>query len=383
MTLRMEAVAGQLAPVITAYREGLASMEAGIQEARAALGQWAADAGVGDMAIRAAMADSARPYALSFGEPPGLSLPAPPFSPATVVAADGSSIEPDRFGPVQCFVVNIGVAVLPYGVTGDAVLESKPMVGPQASFSDEGEDRGRDETAPSGWGVSLQRDARELFTGATLAQERTAHGPVVLLVDGTLLPWDLDSPQVAPAVRQQAESITREALALIQNCGQPLSVGAYISGSRSSDVVVSLGALHQGGAGHWPPCDAVLFARLLAEGHRSAIFRSCSQRLVRIEERLKQEVCFFYLRIGDDLARVELPGWAASPAQVGRLHATIVDQCSRAGGYPRALQEAHEQAVISGADRLQFSRLLENESARHGLRAMAGGKQMSKRRRAV
>ncbi len=87
--------------------------------------------------------------------------------------------------------------------------------------------------------------------------------------------------------------------------------------------------------------------------------------------------------VDDVIPRVELPHWATSPAQVERLHSTLVDQCRRAGGYPRALQEAHEQAVISVGDRQQFARLLETAAGRHGLFAMAGGKQMSKRRRAV
>jgi NurA-like 5'-3' nuclease len=60
-----------------------------------------------------------------------------------------------------------------------------------------------------------------------------------------------------------------------------------------------------------------------------------------------------------------------------------VDQCRRCDGYPRALQEAHEQAVISGNDRLQFGRLLEMEVGRHGLRSLSNSKQVSKRRRGL
>ena len=95
------------------------------------------------------------------------------------------------------------------------------------------------------------------------------------------------------------------------------------------------------------------------------------------------QVVFFYLRTGGDIARVELPQWAATPARVARLHATLVDQCARCDGYPRALQEAHEQAVISGADRQQFARLLETEAARQRVFPPSNGKQSSKRRRAV
>jgi hypothetical protein len=133
-----------------------------------------------------------------------------------------------------------------------------------------------------------------------------------------------------------------------------------------------------------PRADAPIFRRLLADGERSALFRSQSRRGERVEKLLSTHaVGFFYLRAGDDIARVELPLWAASQPQLDRLHATLVDQCLRCGGYPRALQEAHEQAVISGADRQAFARLLEREASAQGAFAPSTGKSASKRRRAV
>jgi NurA-like 5'-3' nuclease len=95
----------------------------------------------------------------------------------------------------------------------------------------------------------------------------------------------------------------------------------------------------------------------------------------------EDEVAFFYLRVEDDIARVELPRWAAAPRRVHLLHATLADQCHRCGGYPRALQEAHEQAVISGTDRDVFEALLEKEAARAGVHGQVAGKAASKRRR--
>ena len=386
MTLQIEDVARQLPALVERYRVGLAAFEAGLIAAEAAMGTWAADLGKADAAIRAAMMQDPRPYALSFGEAPGLARPTPAFAPVTVVAADGSSIEPDRFAPVQCFVLNIGVAVLPYRLPGDPVLERTAVVGPQATFDDEGEDRGAERASGLGWGVNLQRDARELSRGADLAAERSGLGPTVLLVDGTLLPWDLDSRQVSEPVRRDAQRRTQDALDLLHTRGPAMSIGAYVSGSRSSDVVTSLAALDgRPHGGLWPPADAMLFARLLADGERSALFRAQSERVERVEKLFSpaHQICFFYLRAGSDIARVELPHWATCTAQVDRLQATIVDQCRRNQGYPRALQEAHEQAVISTGDRLQFSRLLDTEAARQGLYGAPGSKAMSKRRRAV
>jgi hypothetical protein len=139
-----------------------------------------------------------------------------------------------------------------------------------------------------------------------------------------------------------------------------------------------------GGGPAWPRADAPLFGRLLADGERSALFHSQSVRSERVETLLAEHaVAFFYVRIGSDIARVEMPAWAAATEQVDRLHAALVDQCRRCNGYPRALQEAHEQAVISGSDRAAFARLLERESFAQGLQPGTGGKAASKRRRAV
>lgn len=383
MTLRLEQLVGELPAFVERYRAGLAAMEAGIGSARRALGSWAADTAAGDARIRQAMASSARPYALSAGEPPTSRFVAPARGPLSVAAADGSSVEPDRFAAVQCYVINTGFVLLPYGVEGRATLGAQALLGPEAAAAD-GEDDGG-ESAGRGLGVNLVRDVTELEMGESVAAEGLASGPTVLLLDGTLLPWDLDSRQVAPEVREAMQRRTEAALGRLRAHGQELSVGAYVSGSRGADVVTSLRALAAGDSA-WPLADAQLFAALLEDGERSALFRAMSQRSGRVEELpvfREHPVWFFYLRVGGDIARVELPGWAASAGQVERLHAAVVDQCARCGGYPRALQEAHEQAVISVGDRQQFARLLENEAARQGLRAMAGGKQTSKRRRAI
>lgn len=384
MTLRMEQVVPQLPGVVAQYAAQLEAMRAGLTAAESALSAWAADPAGGDEAIRAAMAGSSQPFAVSL-EPPGLTQHAPAFAPVTVVAADGSSIEPDRFAAVQCFVVNTGFVVLPYGNGQEADLGAHSTVGPRAPLAEGEEDAGVEDTGPGAWGVNLLRDVIELETGVRLAEERAASGPTVLLLDGTLLPWDLDSRQVAESTRRELVQRTREALDRLAAAGENLSVGAYISGSRSSDVVNSLRALTRADEAGWPGSDGHLFARRLGEGQRSALFRAESERVRRVEDLFagQHQVCFFYLRIGDDIARVELPRWAATPGQVARLHATLADQCERCGGYPRALQEAHEQAVISTGDRTAFARLLEAEAARHGLRTPANSKQMSKRRRGL
>jgi hypothetical protein len=381
MTLRLEQVVPDIRAVITGYLRQAEMAATGLDAAGAALDSWAASPDAADRRILDQMTGDPRPFALSCDEPLNAARPAPAFRPVTVVAADGSSISPDRFAPVPCFVVNVGYVSLPYGTAGRAFLGAEAITGPK-SLIVAAEDDGSDTVDARGLGVELQRDVAELERGHDLAADAAAAGDTVLLLDGTLLPWDLDARHIAEAVRVDALDRTNASLNRLRELGPAVSLGAYVSATRAAEVVTSLQAL--AGTPSLPRADAPLFRRLLGDGERSALFRSQSRRGERVEKLLAAHAAvFFYLRVGDDLARVELPQWAASKAQVERLHATIVDQCRRCEGYPRALQEAHEQAVINGADRQAFSRLLERESSARGLFGPAAGKAASKRRRAV
>jgi NurA-like 5'-3' nuclease len=95
-------------------------------------------------------------------------------------------------------------------------------------------------------------------------------------------------------------------------------------------------------------------------------------------------VTFFYLRVDDEIARVELPCWLAARREgVDLLHAVLVDQCSKGFGYPVALQEAHEQAVITTVDRRSFAALLERAVAESGIAPAGSAKSRSKTRRSI
>jgi len=47
-----------------------------------------------------------------------------------------------------------------------------------------------------------------------------------------------------------------------------------------------------------------------------------------------------------------LPEWAALDEELLNLtHSLVLDQCRKGQGYPVALSESHEQAVVTGVDR--------------------------------
>ena len=136
-------------------------------------------------------------------------------------------------------------------------------------------------------------------------------------------------------------------------------------------------------------CDAVagvqdreLFSNILAQGERSALFTS--QSSIVQKHYGEHRVYFFYLRVDDEIARVEIPQWVAKDESLLNLaHALVLDQCRRGQGYPVALSEAHEQAVVTTADRENFWQLVESLMVDEHMPTPTSAKSLSKRTRWV
>jgi NurA-like 5'-3' nuclease len=128
--------------------------------------------------------------------------------------------------------------------------------------------------------------------------------------------------------------------------------------------------------------DREIFGTILEAGERSALFASQSN-IVR-EHYGGHRVYFFYLRTEGEIARVEIPQWVAQDeALLGLTHGLVLDQCRRGQGYPVALSEAHEQAVVTGADRETFWQLVESLMIGEHLPTPTSAKSLSKRTRWV
>jgi len=122
-----------------------------------------------------------------------------------------------------------------------------------------------------------------------------------------------------------------------------------------------------------------LFSDVLETGERSAIFISPS----RIQKRYgAHQIYFFYLRVSDEVARVEIPRWVATDENLLSLtHALILDQCRRGQEYPVALSEAHEKAVVTMADRDNFWQVVESSLEEERMSTLGSAKSRSKRTR--
>ncbi len=328
--------------------------------------------------------------------------PAPPVPDEfSVIAADGSHIDVDRHRSARCYLINVGSAVLRYGAEPDAALESSPrlyaddvdlVIAPTAS-------RGREQPV-EGTLLGIKRGVEECRRLAGLAAGMPPGSTGLALLDGSLILWGLEAyPEFVTEVLLTdgfldcLEEIRR------LNRDRKLAVASYISFPRSTDVVnalrVALCPYEPADCDrNCPPgkereCDVVagvrdrdLFSNLLADGERSGRFISPS-RIIR-ERYGEHQVQFFYLRAGDEVARVEVPRWVAENEEVlGLTHALVLDQCRRGQGYPVALAEAHEQAVVTGADREEFWRLVEALCLEEKIPTLTSAKSFSKRTRWV
>ena len=325
------------------------------------------------------------------------SFPAPPAPVAySIVAADGSAIPPDRHSPLQYYVVNTGHAVLTYGAQPAAVLDSEGNL--YFSDSDLYIDPQGQRIAVNEARLSLKMQVQEMQALLNAAGE--ASPPTVVLRDGSLIMWPLHGEEKTV----QAHFLSRflECLDRFQAASVP--VASYISYSNGQDVVNALRVrLCPMQSRDCQECclseadkelctflgslrDRHLFFddEMLAEGERSQVFESSSAILDKYRE---HRIRFFYLNVGGEIARVEAPAWVTDDAErLELLQAVVMDQCRRSGNYPPyppALMEAHEQAVITTADRRLVQEMVERALAEQGLTYMRSAKDRSKRMRAV
>jgi len=312
----------------------------------------------------------------------------------SVVAADSSSIAPDRHSPLRYYVLNVGYAVLTYGSVPHAILDSRAQFGFEAHelyFDPEGK---RIPIEESRLAILM---AIEEMAGLRDAA-RLASPPLVGLSDGSLILWNLQSEDK----ELQHEYLHRYLSALQAFRQDNLPLASYISFPGSNDVVNGLRMIlcdgTPGGCGHCPRqtesqalCqymrgiwDRQLFQGLLRPGERSDIFQSQSAILDQYGE---HHIQFFYLNVGSEIARIEAPQWVMSnSAMIDLVHGAVIDQCRRSGQYPpypSVLIEAHEQAVISTADRQVVEELVEQASAAWGVSYVRSAKDRSKRSRGV
>jgi hypothetical protein len=314
----------------------------------------------------------------------------------TVMATDGSQIEPDHHGIAEYFLINLGSVLIRYGASPNARLETSA----QLYFTDE--DRFITDSSSGRRRVPIQeghlaalRSVKELEAVVKLAAgERLDSEPRVALQDGTLLLWVLEQ-RPNDYIRERLLRPYVGHLESLKRLNVP--VASYISRPRSTEVSGLLREATCGGdvsgcascrrIGNQCALDALHDRELFTDleiGQRSARFAvTLSSDLETYYE--GHRIHFFFVRIDDDeIARVEVPEWVATDvAALQLVHTIVLDQCQRGLGYPVSIARAHEKAVVTRADRSVVRTLIESRLAYDGLHVSSSAKQASKRVHAV
>ncbi|HTL89450.1 MAG TPA: DNA double-strand break repair nuclease NurA [Leptolyngbya sp.] len=303
-------------------------------------------------------------------------VPAP--SSHTVIATDGSQIAPSHHEIAYCYLINVGRIILHYGQSKLPLLDSLPEV-----FY-----RPEDLYVSRQWGIrteewmGYQRTALEVQMLSELAQALSDEMsvPTISMVDGSLIYWFLE--QMPAEARDRILTPILAAWDQLKAIEVPL-VG-YISASRSGEAMNFLRlqscaylapdcATHCSDLSDRAPCqvldplkDAAIWGMLLQPGQRSPLWRSSA----RIQEFYGDHAIHFcYVNVGSEVARVEIPAWVAkNEAMLNAALSLVLAQVQKGYGYPVALAEAHNQAVVRGGDRARFFGLLEQQMIKAGLR---------------
>ncbi len=287
--------------------------------------------------------------------------------PYAVLAIDGSQIYYDKHQGPACGLINVGTVFLHYQKTQSFVdLQSYPeiIVFNETDFQDKGTEF-----------INLYREKQELSTAFKYFLEYQKNikspenmTPMVCFFDGSLIFFQADKKDDESVVNFFAEYMTQLEL-FFQH--EILHI-AYMSFPRTKDLIniarladVDFNEKDLEKNSSWAKfSDMDLLQLFLSIGQRTIIFESKAPICYAYPKHLKPYFC--YLNVGVEIVRLEFSAWIAHSEKLVDLVCSIVlDQAQKGKGYPVALFEAHEQAVIKSYDREFFYEMIKQAYFRH------------------
>jgi len=288
----------------------------------------------------------------------------------TVIAADGSQINPSRHARVEFCVINVGLVKMvrgsgltPQVKTVSQLLDYDSIFLPNGGMITEGM-------------VALKRDLREREALMEIADD--LQPPAISMTDGPLELYR--EPQ---ETAEFTKTFERYLNVLQQLSDRGLLTLGYVD-KPGSDLIGRLLELIQMSEDDLRNHsqyrrrfsgvrDVHLMQDLLTTpGDRSALFAIYSPTALRFGRELLPH--FFYLNVGPvgkpHLARVEVPGWIAqNPALLGLLQAVLTEQAAIMGTrpYPYILHRAHEVAVVTMQEHQHVEEMIVAEFDRRGI----------------
>lgn len=289
---------------------------------------------------------------------------------ASILAADGSQINPDRHAEVEYGLVNVGAIHFQHGAAQTpATTVRTHLLYDEALYTATG--------VMSEAMVALLRDEKERSLLAELAQ--AADPPVFTFTDGPMELWGAKDAGEEAAEFKEHLAVYLQALQRLNDLGA--ATAGYVDKPHAGLVARTLEVMltpeeKLSDIKHHHPLrgvsDRFLYEQLLQAGERSALFALQSQSAKQYQESLALH--FFYLNVGlegkPSLARVEIPAWVAGdPALLDQMHALLWAQCSILGGrrYPYVLHRAHETALVKMEERDQVTQMIVAELYRRGV----------------
>ncbi|MBD1865782.1 DNA double-strand break repair nuclease NurA [Cyanobacteria bacterium FACHB-471] len=331
----------------------------------------------------------------------------------TVLATDGSQIAPSHHEIAYCYLINVGRVVLRYAQNRHPLLDSLPEV-----FY-----RPEDLYISRQWGIRTEEwmgyrrtvseatVLAELATGTEIQSRELVSKvasphlqlsmlsneppPTLAMVDGSLIHWFLEPlpadarARILPPILHAWDQLKAAKIPLV----------GYLSASRSGEALNFLRlhtcpydipdcATHCPGQTEQAPCqvfaplrDTALWSLLLSPGQRSPLWRSSAKILDLYGD---HAIYFCYAHVGSEVARIEFPAWVAEDAELLNIALSLtLTQVQKGYGYPVALAEAHNQAVVRGGDRARFFALLEQQMIRAGLRGIGTSYKEARKRGSI
>ena len=285
---------------------------------------------------------------------------------ATLIAADGSQIVPDRHAALQYYVINVGVIAMQVG-SGSA---PEVITHTELRLLEEFED-----TFFSDSQVALQRDLAERRKLLEAAQKYK--GVVIALTEGQLELWgSLDNDNS----REFEKSLQDYIDALKEMEKQKVITSGYVDKPGANWVVrlLEIAMIPQDELSNlkkYHPFPGVtdlwLFGRILGRHERSAIFKLQAKSAEKYTDSLA--IHFFYINVGDEkkpkIARVDVPLWVVNNREaLNHLHSALVEQSKIMGNepFPYLLHRAHEIAVVTHKDKEEIEQMLAIEIRNNG-----------------
>jgi hypothetical protein len=371
MPINFQQVYARIREIAAGAEESNRTLEEKRDLARSLLSTYASELDYLKKKVEAATAvDSNIRCAVPLNEPlTAVYPPPPPIPDVTVIAADGSQINPDRHASIQFSIINVGIIIMKLhsGQAPEICVETEMLYG---------EDLISNGNPISDGMVAMRRDISERMKLDEVSQD--IKGQVVNLTDGTIELWGAkgDDPQA------YADFVEKYLRVLTSLHARGVITAGYVE-KPSADLVVRLLEIATADQEQiqrlreYQPLRGVsdrwLYGErenpLLPPGHRSAVFGLQSGSTKKYKGPLALH--FFYLNVGTLghpwPVRVEIPRWVAEDRKkLELLHAVLIEQCNMMGSkpYPYLLHRAHETAVVRREEKDQVEQLLALELRR-------------------